>query len=304
MVHEGALIPDDFAGPILASRGALAVEWVEALPEIVARCARRWRLQVGPPFTLSFNYAAPATLPDGKSVVLKICFPDREYLTELHATRLFDGRGAARLLDRDEDDAALLLERLLPGDLLESVEDDEEATTIAASVMRQLWHSVPSEAPYPTVAGWASGLRRLRDRYGGGTGPFPQPLVEEAEALFDDLLASSSQQAVLHGDLHQGNILRDGDAWRAIDPKGVVGEPAYETAALLHNPMPRISEFPDLRDVLFRRIDILAQELGFDRDRIRGWGMAQAVLAAWWSIEDGDRLPRHCLRCAEVLSFS
>jgi streptomycin 6-kinase len=33
----------------------------------------------------------------------------------------------------------------------------------------------------------------------------------------------------------------------------------------------------------------LAEQLGFDRGRIRGWGIAQAVLSACWTIEDnGD----------------
>jgi streptomycin 6-kinase len=38
--------------------------------------------------------------------------------------------------------------------------------------------------------------------------------------------------------------------------------------------------------VLARRIDQLAEELGFDRVRIHGWGLAQAVLSMWWSVED------------------
>ena len=55
--------------------------------------------------------------------------------------------------------------------------------------------------------------------------------------LIADLLASGGEPLLLHGDLHQGNILAAGRApWLAIDPKGVVGEATYETAALLHNP--------------------------------------------------------------------
>jgi streptomycin 6-kinase len=48
-----------------------------------------------------YNDAAPATRPDGTAVVLKICFPDQEFLAEVEALRLFDGRGAVRLLDAD-----------------------------------------------------------------------------------------------------------------------------------------------------------------------------------------------------------
>jgi streptomycin 6-kinase len=37
----------------------------------------------------------------------------------------------------------LLLERLQPGTPLSCVADDEQATSIAAAVMRQLWRPVP-----------------------------------------------------------------------------------------------------------------------------------------------------------------
>jgi len=37
-----------------------------------------------------------------------------------------------------------------------------------------------------------------------------------------------------------------------------------------------------------RRVAIFSEMLGFDPDRILGWGLAQAVLSAWWSVEDND----------------
>ena len=39
-----------------------------------------------------------------------------------------------------------------------------------------------------------------------------------------------------------------------------------------------------------RRIDILHEHLGFERERIREWGLAHAILSAWWSMEDNARL--------------
>jgi streptomycin 6-kinase len=64
-------------------------------------------------------------------------------------------------------------------------------------------------------------------------GLFPWRLVELAEALFAELLASTQQEMLLHGDLHHTNILTAGrQPWLAIDPKGVIGEPAYEASVL------------------------------------------------------------------------
>jgi streptomycin 6-kinase len=130
----------------------------------------------------------------------------------------------------------------------------------------------------------------------------PEDLVGEAETLFAELFASEGEKFLLHGDLHHGNILSAGDgSWLAIDPKGVVGEAAYETAALLHNPVGAL-DGPDPRGLLERRLDVLSGELGLDRDRIRVWGLAQAVLAAYWGLEDGGRVWGEALAFARLLA--
>jgi len=110
------------------------------------------------------------------------------------------------------------------------------------------------------------------------------------------------EPVLLHGDLHHDNILAaERQPWLAIDPKGLVGEPEYEVGALLRNPMPGLLAIPHPERVLARRLDILAESLGFDRDRLRAWGLAQAVLAAWWSIEDHGQGWETWIACAALL---
>ncbi|MCB8924462.1 MAG: phosphotransferase [Ardenticatenaceae bacterium] len=278
-------------------------EWLENLPNLLAECERRWGLAIRPSnFTLSYNYVAPATLADGTEIVLKVGVPNRELNTEISALRLYDGRGCVRLLDADADAGILLLERLHPGEMLTIVPDDDEATRIAALAMQTLWRPLPAEHSFPSVANWAAGLAKLREAFGGGTGPFDETLVETAVSLFTDLLASSGEPVLLHGDLHHYNILSAGDGWRVIDPKGIAGEPAYEVGALLRNPFTLFDE-PDLKRITARRLDILAETLEMDRGRLRQWSLAQAVLSAWWSYEDGgDPANWQTMRLAMVLN--
>jgi streptomycin 6-kinase len=100
-------------------------------------------------------------------------------------------------------------------------------------------------------------------------------------------VASTPRPVLLHGDLHPGNVLRDRDRWRAIDPKGVVGDPCYDAVAFLRE---GILERPDPLAQLRLRLDTLCGETGLERSRVLAWGVAQTVLSAWWSIEDqGDR---------------
>ena len=282
--------PPNFIATNTQERGAVGVEWMKRLPAILSDCERRWSIKIGLPFPgLSYNYVAPAVRADGTLLVVKICYPGREVTDEANALRVYAGAGAVDLMDFDADWGVILLEHITPGAMLSSIEDDAEATSIAASVMRQLRHPVPAEHSFITVADWAKGMSRLRQEFDGGTGPFPAYLVSMAERLFAELLPSQVEPVVLHGDLHHYNILSaERQPWLVIDPKGIVGEPAYETGALIRNPVPQILSAPNLDRILARRIHQLSDELGYDRQRIYGWAVAQAVLSAWWTYEDTE----------------
>src|SRR5215213_10993331 len=194
-------LPKEFVRNTIALRGAEGAKWLGRLPATLAFCEERWSVSVGPPFPeLSYNYVAPTDRADGTPTVLKLSLPNSDFRAEAEALRLFGGRGAARLLELDLERGAMLLERLEPGVPLTSVRDDEEATSIAAGVLKKLWRPVPRVHPFPTVCDWARGFDRLRRSFGGGTGPMPAALVEEAEGLFAELLASQDEPAVLHGD--------------------------------------------------------------------------------------------------------
>ena len=298
-------IPDAFARRIIDLHGEMGRQWLADLPGLIDECAQRWLLTVEAPFRdLSYNYAAPARCQDGEEVVLKLGVPHPELTSEIAALRHYDGRGAVWLMDSDPERGILLLQRLRPGVMLVDVDDDAAATVAAAQVMRTLFlRGLPQDVePFTTVERWASGMQRLRQEFDGCCGPFPARLVEQAERLFEELLASMDAPVLLHGDLHHYNILQtEFDAWLAIDPKGVVGEPVYEVGALMRNPLP-VASWPNLRQTLDRRAGILADELGFDRQRILAWSLAQSVLAGWWTYEDSGRYDASWLAIAEALS--
>jgi streptomycin 6-kinase len=279
--------------------GGARAEWVRGLPALVAACEGRWSIRVGEPFPgLSYNFVAPATRADGAPAVLKLSPEGEVRPEEVDALRLFDGRGACRLLEVDEAQGCLLLERVLPGTELRTLTDDEGATRIAAEVMRRLWRPVPAGHRLETLEERAAGFDRLRAAFGGQTGPFPRRLVERAEAVFRDF-PRGVEPVVLHGDCHHYNILlaRDrrgapgGEEWVAIDPHGVVGDPGYEVGAFIYNPSGHLDPLaqPDPGRFVERRVAVLAESLGWDRERVRGWCIAQAVLSSWWTYEDHAR---------------
>jgi len=142
-------------------------------------------------------------------------------------------------------------------------------------------------------------LEKLRTRFNGGTGPLPAELVDRAESIQRELLSSMGPVVLLHGDLHLDNILQAQRApWIAIDPQGVAGEAEYEAGALLRTP----PEGANRELALRKRLDQLADEFAFSRERLRLWGFAQAVLAAWWGLEDHGSVWEGAIECAEVLA--
>lgn len=296
-------LPEGFSGRITDIYGEAGDRWLANLPELVAEFAGRWSLTLGPVFEpLSYNYVCAARRSDGTPVVLKAGFPDPENLMEGDALRWYNGRGSVRLLESERERGVVLLERLEPGTPLTGL-DDEQATLIAARVMRRLWRPLPAGHSFRSLASWTSGLSGLRERFEGRTGPFPAMLVETSERLIAELNASASECVLLHADLHHDNILMaQREPWLAIDPKGIAGDPAYETVAFLNNPRKRFEHAPIPPRLAARRIALLSDELGIDRARIHRWGIAGTVLSAWWTLEGHGRGWEPTIALAEAIA--
>jgi streptomycin 6-kinase len=257
-----------------------------APPELLDALAARWSLTLEQPLAeIRLNYVAPAVRADGTRCVLKVSQHIRETRNEIAALRLWDGEGAARLLEADPETGALLVERLEPGTMLSTVAevDDDRATVIAAGVLRQLWRDVPSgNHGLRSLENWCGAYDRNRVALTRGAEGFPVELFQRADGLRRDLLVSTTTNSVLHGDMHHFNVLRAQRAeWLAIDPKGLFGDRAFDVCQFLRNPW----SVPTTWNT--RRLDIFCAELGLNRKRTRDWCIVHAVLDACWDFENG-----------------
>jgi streptomycin 6-kinase len=265
--------------------------WLRGLPGLLDRLARRWSLTVEGHFPdIAYNYVAPATRrgPDARArpCVLKLSRRIDEAANEIAALRLWDGRGAARLIEADAGIGALLIERVEPGTMLVELaeSDDDAATLVAAGLLRRLWEPVVEPADLRglrPLASWCAAYDRNREALSRGADGFPSALFQRADALRRDLLASTTRPTAIHGDMHHYNVLRDRPAgWRAIDPKGLAGDRCFDVCQFFRNPRDR----PPTR-VRSRRLDIFCAELGLDRQRTKDWCLVHAVLDACWEFE-------------------
>jgi streptomycin 6-kinase len=281
-------VPDVLRRNAVQVWGRQGRAWLDALPDHLDACVRRWSLEVGEPFVLSFHWVAPARTAQGAPVVLKLGVPGQPHLRrEAAVLRAWGGRGAVRLLDDDPTHGALLLERADPGTTLADAGVDDEAATLAlAEVARALHRADVAGLDLPDIASEQASFEDHARRH-GDRDPLPPGAVERARDLLLDLTRSRERAVLLHGDLHHSNVLRDGGdgRWVAIDPHGWVGDPGFEVGPLLHNPVGATPE--QLVRWLPRRLEVLADLLDEPLDRVRAWGFVATVLSQVWSCEDG-----------------
>jgi streptomycin 6-kinase len=253
--------------------------WLNALPELVAAIASRLDLRDLKEVTnLTYNYVLSGFRGDNP-IILKLGLDNADLKQEAFALKCFAGCGAVKILS--EDDGMLLLERAVPSISLKSYfpNMEQESIEIVCKVMKKL-HQANISAAYnlPHIKDWLTALDK--------DWPIPDEYLQKARMLRDQLLQTSEADVLLHGDLHHDNILQNGDYWVVIDPKGVIGEPAYEVSAFIRNPMPELLNYSDTQNIIHNRVTRFAAALELPSQRILNWCFVQAVLVWVWALED------------------
>ena len=254
--------------------------WLESLPETLEQLETAWYIRVtGLVPQLSYNVVAYAERIDKTPCILKLSPPIDEIVCEAEALSYYGGDGICRLLERDDSVSALLLERITPGVSLQELwtpAEDETHTRITAELMRRLWRPVSEPNPFRTLTSWA---RALWEDYEN----IPADLQIRAQKMLLEL-GPDKDPVLLHADLHHGNILTaTKEPFLAIDPKGIVGAKGYDVGTYLLNPVHVAAE--DLIALAPKRLELLSEMLGLDRQELATWGFVHAVLSACWDTD-------------------
>jgi streptomycin 6-kinase len=266
----------------LPTLGAEGAGWLDGLPAQIAQIQQAWSLQVGGALDSNANcsWIAPVRLEDGSEAILKIGFPHSEARHEAEALRVYDGRGAVRLLRVSEDGFTLLLERCLPGTDLWSL-TEEESDAMGAGVLQRLWRDMASPTPFQSLSElvdeWCEELPRTAPAAG-----YDAALIAASIERGRDLTATQPRSVLLHGDFHPSNVLSAArEPWLVIDPKPVVGDPAYDLAQWLGNRLEAAEQSPDPVSHLRLQIDRFSERLGLDPARIAGWAFVKSLGWDW-----------------------
>ncbi|MFJ4987580.1 aminoglycoside phosphotransferase family protein [Streptomyces sp. NPDC088732] len=289
--------PERLIRTISAWEGDPGRAWLATLPQRAADHLARWDLR--PERVLSpggrISMVVLVRQADGTPATLKLGLVTDETRHEHAALARWDGRGAVRLLRADPDEGVLLMERLHGEVSLRSL-PEPKAMLEACATLQRLWVPLPPDEahPFASVADHTAGLAaRLRERAARPCVDAEiRPLVEEALALRDALTGGPGPvpAVLLHGDYHHGNVLSaDRVPWLAIDPKPLVGDPAFDLAWLVRDRLETLLATGGAQAAARRRVAKLSDALEVDRERVRGWGLFRAVEAGVWAFSVGDR---------------
>lgn len=268
--------------------------WLEALPGLVDGWCRRWSLRPEPgPAVYGTNALVVPVRRSGQACVLKLAWRGGDPAEEATALRAWNGRGAVRLLAADAGGTVLLLERLDPDRCLADL-DLAAAARIAGQLIRRL--AIPAPTGLPGTATTAADIVALVPPRQASLG-FPVP-TEWAEAAVDAArqLAGSAASALVHTDLHWGNVLAgEREPWLAIDPRPARGDPERSVPELLWTRADEVPDAAGLRTLLAA----VVQAGGLAPDRARAWVVARTVDYWLWAL--GVGLTEDPRRCARVL---
>lgn len=248
----------------------------------------RWRLIAdGEPIRTHASHLLPVR-QDGAPAMLKLPEVEDERLG-YRMLEYWGGEGAARLLSQSDEGAAMLIERATGRRSLSAMARngaDDDATAILCDAIAALQKPRgPAPEGLIPLEIWFKDLFPMAAERGG--------LLARSAAIASELLPAQREILPLHADCHHENILDfEGRGWLAIDPKGVIGDRAFEYTILFCDPDLAEPELPVavVPGIFERRLEIVLAKSGLERNRLLGWIVAWCGLSAAWFMGDDDPL--------------
>lgn len=236
---------------MIALYGDIGAQWLADLPNLISRYENLWQFKSEGCFSdVQYNVVLSVMQNNGVPAVFKCCVPNRVFETEVKALLHYDGFGAAQVLKSDVENGAMLLEKIIPGTLLEEIVSVDEATKKAVDVCKKLHKPIEDVKAFPSIKDWFEEFEQsIYQKFNGTSGPFDEKLIGKAKTISDALLSSQSNIVLLHGDLHYANLLlTEGGFAKSIDAKGLLGEPEFEI------PLPRITNLITKKIIISTRL--------------------------------------------------
>lgn len=281
-------IPKCFSEKITRVFEEKGIQWLDELPNIINKCKEKWKLtNFRISNELSYNFVVFCESSHYGKVALKIGVPHPELYTEIKALSLYNGKDICKCYDYDIKNGAMLLERIVPGVDLTSIENVSDRILIGAELISKLNILVDENHELPSYTDWVNkAFKRAREE--NVVGRKMLNAIDRAENYYKELESLNRSKVLLHGDLHHYNILKcaNGD-WKAIDPKGVIGIPCLEGSRFIENQLRMVKDEEKLK-YLDEMITVFSDKFNENKRIITMCLFVDFALSICWSFEDND----------------
>lgn len=263
-------------------------------PALPAPLAARWGVRSATLIAdTPSSHVFRADMTDGATAIAKLLKPDGIHERPgMDFLELRNGAGTARLIDRAVD--ACLIEdagKLTLSQHRLTVGDDA-SNRIIVEVLGRLHADGDTPARDSAIAALTPLRLHFHDLFERAARPDVPELSNHlchAARIAEELLAAQVGIRPLHGDLHHDNILFSPRGWLAIDPQGLLGDPAYEVANVFGNPDGAFDEIIRPERIL-GLARLFAGTLGCSEAKILRYALAHAGVSVCWSLKGGKTL--------------
>jgi streptomycin 6-kinase len=273
-------IPDDTKQALFKNLGNETDNFLSQIETRLKKYASKWQLSnfnFMPTNTVNLLFSCDSVLYG--DCVLKMCIPGPEVETEINCLKAYDGKVYCKLWAYDLSDDVLLLRRIVPGKQMWEVTDYRERARLMALTVKNLPEVYDTEHSYPSYLSWMENIHGKLTKMSGMNDLLFY--LNKGFDIYNELKQRHNINCLLHGDLHQENMLLNADGgYTIIDPKGVVDAPVMETARFLLN------ETPCEAEKIHEMAAIMSRIIGTSVNDILKSMYIDAALSNSWCMEE------------------
>lgn len=275
-------LSEEYKKNIVSMFGDVGSNWLSRIPGIIDKYVNEFgltdiRLNHG----LTYNVVAFANSSKYGEVVLKIEIPFEEMtIRESLALELNNGEGACKCLYKNISDGVLLLERLMPGYSLTTLDSLDERTRIFAYVSKRFNVKVNRECGLPLysdILARSVNIASTDSRFSDIS-----DLILNADEIYKEIESKNDNDYLLHSDLYSDNIIMSNDVFKAIDPHGFVGNKIIDTAIFAQKELDKLGYSKQNINYM---LDLLSTYCDYDKIDLANILYVNYVLNICWDKE-------------------
>lgn len=284
--------------------------WINKIPSIVNTIAKKLEIhEIDTLHDLTQNYVARGYIKN-VPIIIKISIDFDCLIQEAFALRCLNEAGAPKILFEEEiydkflakhklSAGFIILERIIPGTPLTSYfpNKETEVVKIACSILKNI---AKCKIPAKNNLLHTNNILDLLNK----NSEIPSEKLNKAIALSKKLKSINNVYSLVHGDFHHDNILLSSEenenSWHIIDPNAMIGNPLYDVAIFIRNPIKQLTKHYDCHNIIYNRISLFSDLLKINKEIILGWCFLQTIISWLWCLEDNVNYD-HCEQFINII---